>query len=241
MQAGDDAEATHRPALQRAAGGRRGYGRPRPAGRLRCRAASRPSAANPAAVKHRPRPLERRSGAAESPRAAAMAAHSFEERRSARSAAPAATMSPIAARIRQVMPAAAAMKTHFSHISCRICVAEPRVEARARSAPIASPRSFAESERMQLAEGQASGGTFRWTMSAVGVQQSPRSRRSPPSTRSLPNRSARRIEVPHAVQQRQDRRPRTDGLGEGRHRAVEIVGLATEDHEVERLGEARVP
>ena len=28
-------------------------------------------------------------------------------------------MSPIAARIRQVMPATAAMKIHFSHMSCR--------------------------------------------------------------------------------------------------------------------------
>ena len=41
------------------------------------------------------------------------------------------------------------------------------------------------------------------------------------------------IEVPHAVQERQYRRSRTDGLGEGRHRAIEIVGLAAEEDEVE--------
>ena len=49
------------------------------------------------------------------------------------------------------------------------------------------------------------------------------------------------IEVPHAVQERQDRRSRTDRLGEGRHRAFEIVGLAAEEDEVERVSEARLP
>ena len=43
------------------------------------------------------------------------------------------------------------------------------------------------------------------------------------------------IEVLHAVQERQNGRSRTDGFGEGRHRAVEIVGLAAEQHEVERV------
>ena len=36
------------------------------------------------------------------------------------------------------------------------------------------------------------------------------------------------------VQERQDGRSRTDGLGEGGHGAVEIVGLAAQKHEVER-------
>ena len=50
---------------------------------------------------------------------AAIAAHS-SSRVVARSAAPAVTMSPMVARIRQLIPAQAAMNTHFSHISCRI-------------------------------------------------------------------------------------------------------------------------
>ena len=53
------------------------------------------------------------------PSAAAMAAHSLKSL-ATRSRGVAATMSPIAARIRQVMPATVAMKIHFSHISSRI-------------------------------------------------------------------------------------------------------------------------
>src|SRR5208282_213904 len=46
------------------------------------------------------------------------------------------------------------------------------------------------------------------------------------------------IELPHAVQQGQDRRLRTDRFRERRDGALQIVGLATEDDEAERFGEA---
>ena len=46
-----------------------------------------------------------------------------------------------------------------------------------------------------------------------------------------------RIEMTDAVQQRQNRRVRSDCRREGGHRAVEVVGLAREQHQVECLGE----
>ena len=56
----------------------------------------------------------------------------------------------------------------------------------------------------------------------------------PPSTRSLPKRSAQRVEMADAVQQRQDRRARADRWCEGIHRAVEIEGLAAQQDEIVR-------
>ena len=77
------------------------------------------------------------------PLAAAMARHSSSSG-VAKPAPPAATMSPTVARIRQVMPAAEAMKTHFSHISSRIWVlARPSKRAVAKSRWIASTRAEA--------------------------------------------------------------------------------------------------
>jgi len=72
----------------------------------------------PAAVRT-PRKRSIDAGRGAKPLAAAMARHSSSSR-SLRSAAPAATMSPMLARIRQVIAAAAAMKTHFSHSSSSI-------------------------------------------------------------------------------------------------------------------------
>ena len=43
------------------------------------------------------------------------------------------------------------------------------------------------------------------------------------------------IEMAHAVEHGQDRGLRTDGGGEGGHGVVEVIGLATQKHEVKRL------
>jgi hypothetical protein len=48
-------------------------------------------------------------------------AHSSNSASAMRSVPPAVSMSPSAARIRQVMPAMVAMNIHFSHMSCRMC------------------------------------------------------------------------------------------------------------------------
>ena len=46
------------------------------------------------------------------------------------------------------------------------------------------------------------------------------------------------VELPHAVQEGQNRRVRAHRLGERRHGALEIVGLAAQKDEVEGVGEA---
>ena len=69
---------------------------------------------------------DHRAGALQRPARGAKPLQACDRRASRRAApsrhrrAPAATMSPIGARIRQVMPATDAMNTHFSHISCMI-------------------------------------------------------------------------------------------------------------------------
>ena len=45
------------------------------------------------------------------------------------------------------------------------------------------------------------------------------------------------VDVPHAVQQRQNCRCWANRLGERRHRAVQVVGFATQQHEVDRVGQ----
>ena len=43
------------------------------------------------------------------------------------------------------------------------------------------------------------------------------------------------VDVPHAVQKRQNSRRWADCLGEGCHRAFEVEGFAAQHHEIERL------
>src|SRR6516164_5568127 len=68
--------------------------------------------------------------------------------------APAAAISPKAPRIRQQMPAAAAMNAHFSHISCRIAVdnweSNFAIECRRDDALPAEHRAGAESRGEQI-------------------------------------------------------------------------------------------
>ena len=45
------------------------------------------------------------------------------------------------------------------------------------------------------------------------------------------------VDVPHAVQERQNRCRRADRLGEGCYRALEVEGFAAQHHQVERLGQ----
>ena len=76
-----------------------------------------------------------------------MAAHSSSSD-TARSAAPAATMSPMVARIRQVIPAAVAMNTHLSHISCRMALlARASALLPVKAATIASIRGVTRPSR----------------------------------------------------------------------------------------------
>jgi len=84
------------------------------------------------------------AGRGAKPSLAAIAAH-LAKGIAARSAAPAATMSPIVARIRQVIPALAAMNTYFSHISCRIALlGRASKQAPENSLPIVSMRVEAD-------------------------------------------------------------------------------------------------
>ncbi len=94
----------------------------------------------PAAVNIR-RFRSRKPSRGGNPSRAAIAAHSPRSLE-ANSAASAATISPTVARIRHVIPAAAAMKTHFSHISCRIVSLDlPSNVARLNTAAMACTRS----------------------------------------------------------------------------------------------------
>jgi hypothetical protein len=68
---------------------------------------------------------------------------------------------------------------------------------------------------------------------AIGVERR-RDHAKPAEQTIRPDAAGEDIEVTHPVQERQDGRSRTDGLGEGRHGAVEIVGLAAQEDEVER-------
>ena len=87
------------------------------------------------------RPRSAAAGRSAKPWSAAMVEISLNNAR-VRSVAPAATISPTAPRIRQVMPAAVAMNTHFSHISCRIdSLKPPSKPALAKSAAIAPART----------------------------------------------------------------------------------------------------
>ena len=44
------------------------------------------------------------------------------------------------------------------------------------------------------------------------------------------------VDVPHAIQERQNCGLGADCLGEGRYRALKVKGFAAEHHQVERLG-----
>jgi hypothetical protein len=134
------------PVCRRAAAGRRAHGRPRSAPLARCRAALMGSARNrpPSNIA----PLCRRAASRGGNFCRfAMAPHSSRSA-VARSAAPAATMSPMGARIRQAIPAAVAIKTHFSHISCRMAMLRRASNlAPLKADPIAKTRSDADPSR----------------------------------------------------------------------------------------------
>ena len=59
----------------------------------------------------------------------------------------------------------------------------------------------------------------------------------PPSTRDFPKFAVQLVQVPHAVQQPQDRGRWSDRGREGQHGACEIIGLATHQQQVEGLGD----
>ena len=158
----------------------------------------------------RPRLLQGRAGAAENPQQTAMAAHSFRSF-GARSEAPAATYSPIAARIRQVIPAAAAMNTHFSHISCRISslsrASKPAPSSADATVSIRcerEPSKFAERKRVQFVEVDDA---------AIGVDR--RRDHGLPAEHALSAEAiGENIEMSHAVQQTAESPSLADGLCE---------------------------
>ena len=117
-------------------------------------------------------------------------------------AAPAATMSPMLARIRQVMPAQVAMNTHFSHISWQNRSRSARgLEVGPENAvAIASTRGAARSIALAKRQKMQS---LRCTMRPPGSSM-PEITHSPPRTRR-PEALVEHIQMPHAIQQRQDR------------------------------------
>ncbi len=113
-------------------------------------------------------------------------------------------------------------------------MAEPRVETsveQRRGDALDPPRmgtiEFAEGQRVQIVEVDNR---------ALGLERR-RDHAQPAEHAVGPETLAQLVEVPHAVQQRQNRRLRTDRLGERRHRALEVVSFAAQQHEVERLRE----
>ena len=119
-----------------------------------------------------------------------------------------------AARIRQVMPATVAMNTHFSHISCRMAVAEtwrrnPRPKASPRSrarAPTLLRRARRTTEQMRVVEMEDP---------ALGVERR-RDQALAAEHGAGAETRAEHIHVAHAVEQRQDRGIRPDGRRERR-------------------------
>ena len=139
-------------------------------------------------------------------------------------------MSPIVARIRQVIPAAAAMNAHFSHISrTTVSLSRPSNFAPAKAAAIASARAERAPSRSPNCSVWMS---LRWIDPTLRVE---RGRDGAPSAERAVAAEARieRLEMTHAVEQGQDRRVWANRRREGVHRAFEIIGLAAQHDGVE--------
>ena len=145
-------------------------------------------------------------------------------------AAPAARCHRSSARIRQVIPAQVAMNTHFSHISCIMYFAETRSKrAPAERLAMASARAVSVNHRarrrpdVKLVEvSDAAAGLKRAGNHAQSAQNMCRAKAL---DRAHP--------VPHPVQQRQDHRLSAHGGRKRVDRALQVIGLATEQDQVE--------
>ena len=146
----------------------------------------------------------------------------------------AARILPTEVRIRLVDAASDARNTHFSHMSCMMCslATAPKLPPANTSSDGAHAVrhlavAFAEIDRLHRRE---------LNYLARLVQR--RRDRAEPAEHALGAEfRIERVEVVHAVEQRDDRGFRADGGREGFDRILEIERLAAQQHDVEFFGE----
>src|SRR5262249_30295699 len=164
------------------------------------------------------------------PAAVATATHSASNSRISASPSAVATMAPTGARMRQVMPASVASKTIFSHISCRI----PSLCTQSKRAP---SRRAAKAVVRALGRPSRSPKTRRGPLFPCAVAPAvPKPRRDRAGTAEHAPGAEARIETVEMIETIEERQDGAFGANGGRDAvdgAVEIVGLAAQQHEIE--------